>query len=76
MSQHIIEVNGCDDSTAIPMELTDAEFVFLKKFADAVNAAATYECKPTIDIDREYLDWDGAVTQYNEDVAEKKEQES
>lgn len=73
MSKHIIRVRGCDDSTAVPMELTDAELATIKKLADAVNAAATYGCKPRIGIDPTHPTWDEAVATYSEDVAEVEE---
>lgn len=76
MSKHIIEVNGCDDSTAIPMDLTDAEFAFLSKFAIAVNAAATYNCKPTITVDPGYQSWDEVSAEYHENVSEKQGREA
>ena len=73
MSKHIIQVSGCDDSTAVPMELTDTELATIKKLADAVNAAATYECKPRIVIDPKSLTWDESVAAFLGDVAEVEE---
>lgn len=70
MSKHIIRVRGCDESTAVPMELTDAELATIKKLADAVNAVTTYGCKPRIGIDPKYLTWDEAVATYREDLTE------
>lgn len=76
MGKHIIEVLGCDDITAVPMEVTDAELATINRLADMVNAAhQEYDCKPLIQVDPGNYDWDQVVTTYQEDVAQKRENE-
>ena len=75
MGKHIIEVSGCDDSTAVPMEVTDAELATIKRTVDMVNAARTCQCKPFIEVDPGYYDWDLVVADYREYFAEKQEQD-
>lgn len=41
-----VVVSGCDDTTVLDIELTDAEFAAVKRVADAVTAASTYGCEP------------------------------
>ena len=76
MGKHIIEVAGCDDTTVVPMEVTDAELATINRVADMVNAAhQEYDCKPIIQVDPGYYTWDQAVEAYQEDVAQKRENE-
>lgn len=75
MKKHIIEVSGCDDSTAVPMEVTDVELAAIKKLVDMVNAARTYGCKPFIEVDPGYYTWDQVVADYQEAITEKRETE-
>lgn len=73
--KHIIEVSGCDDFTAVPMEVTDVELAAIKKLVDMVNAARTNGCKPFIEVDPGYCTWDKAVADYQEAITEKRENE-
>lgn len=76
MKKHIIAVAGCDDSTAVPMEVTDVELAAIKKLVDMVNAARTYSCKPFIEVDPGYCTWDEVVADYQEAITEKREKEN
>lgn len=71
--KHIITVSGCDDSTAVPMEVTEVELAAIKKLVDMVNAACTYSCKPFIEVDPGYCTWDKVVADYQEAITEKRE---
>lgn len=73
MGKHIIEVAGCDDTTAVPMEVTDAELATIMRLADMVDAARTYGCKPVIVVDPGYYTWDQVVADYQQDITEKHE---
>lgn len=75
MKKHIIEVSGCDDSTAVPMEVTDVELAAIKRLVDMVNAASTYGCKPFIEVDPHYCTWDEVVADYRETITEMRETE-
>lgn len=75
MGKHIIEVLGCDDYTIVPMELTEAEVAVIQRLADMVKAAESNRCKPVITVDDAGISWDVAVKRYQEDVADKQEQE-
>lgn len=75
MKKHIIEVSGCDDSTAVPMEVTEGELAAIKKLVDMVNAASTYRCKPFIEIDPGDCAWDKVVADYQEATTGKRETE-
>lgn len=73
MGKHIIEVSGCDDTTAVPMEVTDVELATIERLADMVNAACTSGCNPVVVVDPGYYTWDGVVADYQEDITEKRE---
>ena len=73
MGKHIIEVAGCDDTTAVPMEVTDVELATINRLADMVDAARTYGCKPVIVVDPGYYTWDQVVADYQQDITEKRE---
>ena len=45
-----VRVSGCDDSTAIEIELTPAEADVVRRVADSVTAASGYQCQPTMTI--------------------------
>lgn len=75
MKKHIIVVSGCDDSTSVPMEVTDVELAAIKKLVDMVNAARTDGCKPFIEVDPGYYTWDQVVAYYQEAITEKREAE-
>ena len=70
MKKHIIAVAGCDDSTAVPMEVTEGELAAIKKLVDMVNAACTYRCKPFIEVDPGYCTWDEVVADYQQAITE------
>lgn len=71
--KHFITVSGCDDSTTVPIELTDEELVAVKKFAAMVNAADTYSCTPSIHFGADGTEED-LINEYEERVKEAKEQ--
>ena len=75
MTKHIIEVSGCDDTTVVPMEVTDAELATIERLADLVNAACTSGCKPVVVVDPGCYTWDKVVAEYQEDITEKRENE-
>ena len=75
MTRHIIVVLGWDDYTIVPMELTEAEVAVIQRLADMVKAAESSRCKPVITVDDAGISWDVAVKRYQEDVADKQEQE-
>lgn len=49
--QWLVTVSGCDDSTEAWVELTDNEAAAVEKVAAQINAASTYNCQPTMQID-------------------------
>lgn len=51
MTTKRISVKGCDDSTTIAMDLTDAELAFLERLSAAINAASAYSCMPRLYIE-------------------------
>ena len=55
MSEVRVVVCGCDDLTQVVIEATESELEFLKKLALLINEASTYECKPSMSIDGEYI---------------------
>lgn len=75
MEKHIIEISGCDDYTAVPMEVTDVELAAIMKLVDMVNAACTYRCKPFIEVDPSDGMWDKVVADYQEAITDKRETE-
>jgi len=50
MKNYIIRADGCDDSTAVALDLTAAEFRTVQRVAEAVTAAARYGCMPRISV--------------------------
>lgn len=46
MTNRLIYVSGCDDSTAVVLDLTDAEYAVAQRIAAAVTAAGG-GCMPT-----------------------------
>ncbi len=43
---YVVRVAGCDDSTRILIDLTDAEAAAAGRIAEAVNAASESSCQP------------------------------
>lgn len=43
-----IAVHGCDDSTIIETTLTNDEAEFLKRIAEAITRASSYQCMPVM----------------------------
>lgn len=70
--KHFITVSGCDDSTTVPIELTDEELTVVKKFAAMVNAADTHKCTPSIEFGVAWTE-DDLIKEYEERVKEAKE---
>lgn len=50
MSEYLITLSGCDDSTRAVIELTDREHEVMQRVAEAVNARSRYGCQPEIEI--------------------------
>lgn len=44
-------LNGCDDTTAIEMDLTDAELAFVQRIAVLSERNSTYVCMPTMRVE-------------------------
>lgn len=64
MSRRLIHVGGCDDSTNVILDLTDAEYAVVQRVAKAVTAASRYGCQPTIETATDgeaHFDWTEAV---------------
>lgn len=47
---YTIWLNGCDDSTRIVMELTDAEVALLQQVAEKSQDASTSGCQPRMEL--------------------------
>jgi len=47
---YLIEIDGCDDTTAFRIGMTESEYDFLEKIAEESKRAATSHCKPTMNI--------------------------
>lgn len=50
MSTYDITVTGCDDSTTIQLALTNREFEFIHRVAEATTDASSYDCKPRMSV--------------------------
>lgn len=50
MTTYVILVEGCDDYTKILMDLSDSEADLIRRVAEAITAASTYDCMPTMRI--------------------------
>lgn len=48
---HTICLNGCDDDTEFEMDMTEEQFMFLKRVANKANNTSTYGCMPRLYID-------------------------
>ncbi len=48
MTKRLIYVSGCDDATAVVLDLTDTEYEVSQRIAKAVTDASNYGCQPTI----------------------------
>lgn len=44
-------VEGCDATTKVKMEVTDAELAAYKKLADIVTNKSSYGCEPTMTVE-------------------------
>ena len=42
---------GCDDSTAVEMDVTPEELEFLENLQREVNSTSTYVCMPRLDLE-------------------------
>jgi hypothetical protein len=51
-----IRVSGCDDSTEIWFEMTQAEEKFMARLAVAINDASRGNCQPVIYLNGEFLE--------------------
>ena len=47
-------LHGCDDSTGIPIEVSEEELKFLQKLSKLSYEISTYGCMPTLDIAEEF----------------------
>lgn len=70
--KHIITVSGCDDSTTVPIELTEQELDGVTKLIVMVNAADNSACTPSIWFGG-YGSLEEIEVEYNEKVQEAKE---
>lgn len=57
-----ISLDGCDDSTTIPMEVTKEEFKFLQRLSELSYKCSDSQCKPDlsvidVDIDKKENEW-------------------
>ncbi len=50
MSEIVVIVSGCDDTTKVAMEATEAEIQFLHQVAELITKTSTYGCMPTMSI--------------------------
>ncbi len=50
MSMYEININGCDDSTVLEIELTKDEASLIEKIAKMSKAQSIYGCMPTIEL--------------------------
>lgn len=48
MTSRLIYVVGCDDATAVVLDLTDDEYAVAQRIATAVTEASEAGCQPTI----------------------------
>lgn len=55
MEKYLINNNGCDDTTAFEIELTNEELKIILKFIKLNNANSSYGCQPKIDIYKDYF---------------------
>lgn len=46
VTQYVVTVTGCDDSTTITVPLTDTEATAVKRVAEAITVASEYSCMP------------------------------
>lgn len=46
MADRLIYVSGCDDSTAVVLDLTDAEYAVAQRIAAAITEASKDMCMP------------------------------
>lgn len=70
--KYIITVSGCDDSTTVPIELTEQELDGVTKLIDMVNNADTCTCTPSMHFGG-YGSLEEIEAEYNEKVQEAKE---
>ena len=49
MTDRLIYVSGCDDSTAVVLDLNDAEYLVAQRIAEAITQASTYGCMPNME---------------------------
>lgn len=48
MSDYFIQVEGCDDTTAVIVPLDESGVEALRRVIERVNATASYTCMPTM----------------------------
>jgi hypothetical protein len=48
--QYTVKVSGCDDSTSIEIELTQAQFDIVDHIAKEITAASTCICMPRMSV--------------------------
>jgi hypothetical protein len=46
-----ISVDGCDDSTTVEMDLTEAEAAVVERVARAITEESSYGCMPTMTLE-------------------------
>lgn len=45
-----VSLHGCDDSTDVELDVTEAEYKTLEMMAGAVEVASEYGCQPTMTV--------------------------
>lgn len=47
---YTLKTQGCDDATAVELDLTSAELATALRIADAINGASQYPCMPKLHV--------------------------
>lgn len=50
MTLHLITLHGCDDTTRVTVELTEAETRTAERIAAATRLASQYDCQPRMHV--------------------------
>lgn len=67
MAKYLIKASGCDDSTSVIVDLTDAEFAVAERIAKAVTQASFFGCMPRLAVSAASPDVVAQVEQDNRD---------
>lgn len=52
MAKYKVSVDGCDDSTEVEIEFTDAEAETVKRVAEAITEESQSGCMPTMTLEK------------------------